>query len=45
VCEEGAFYTNHPVGLYQGEDMILQLEDEIDAKYRTRAPADVTVTE
>jgi hypothetical protein len=45
VCEEGAFYTNHPVGLYQGEDMILQLEDEIDARYRTRAPADVTVTE
>jgi hypothetical protein len=45
LCEEGAFYTNHPEGKYQGEDMILQLEDEIDAKYRTRPPADVTVTE
>jgi hypothetical protein len=45
LCEEGTFYTDHPEGPYQGEQMILQVEDAMAAKYRVRPEADVMVTE
>jgi hypothetical protein len=44
-CEEGGFYSNHPDGTYQGADELLQLQDIIDGKYRTKAAADVEVVQ
>ncbi len=43
LCETGAFYTDHPEGKYKGEQIILNLQSEIDAKYRTRLPEDIVV--
>lgn len=45
VCEEGTFYTEHPEGDVQAETELKELQDYIDANYRTKAPADVEVTE
>jgi len=45
VCEEGTFYTDHPEGDAKAETELMELEDYIDANYRTKAPADVEVTE
>jgi len=45
LCEEGAFYTDHPAGQYLGESMILKIQDEMATKYRVRPEADVTVEE
>ncbi|HXU72838.1 MAG TPA: hypothetical protein VN947_26140 [Polyangia bacterium] len=45
LCEEGTFYTDHPEGDAQAESELMQLEDYIDANYRTKAPADVEVNE
>jgi len=41
LCEEGAFYTNHPEGPYQGESQLIQLQEEIERLYRVRAPAEL----
>jgi hypothetical protein len=43
MCEEGGFYTNHPDGLYHGEDQLIELQQVIESKYRTKAPADIEV--
>lgn len=45
LCEEGTFYTDHPEGTAQAESELIELEDFIDQNYRTKAPADVEVTE
>jgi hypothetical protein len=45
LCEEGAFYTNHPEGLYTGEDMIMKIQDLMPTMYRVRPEADVMVEE
>lgn len=45
LCEEGAFYTNHPEGLYEGEDEVLKIQDQMASMYRVRPEADVTVEE
>jgi hypothetical protein len=41
VCETGTFYTDHPEGDAKASSELIELEDYIDANYRTRAPADV----
>lgn len=43
LCEEGAFYSNHPQGTYQGEDLLQELDDYLSKTYRVRAPAEVEV--
>jgi len=45
LCEEGTFYTEHPEGDAKAESELIELEDYIDANYRTKMPADVQVTE
>ncbi len=45
LCEEGTFYAEHPEGDAQEETELMDLEDYIDANYRTKMPADVPVTE
>ena len=45
LCEEGAFYTDHPEGQYKGETQLLELMKVIDGKYRTKTAADVMVTQ
>ncbi|HEX9105056.1 MAG TPA: hypothetical protein VF997_22750, partial [Polyangia bacterium] len=45
LCEEGTFYTDHPEGDTKAETELMELEDYIDANYRTRPPADVPFTE
>jgi hypothetical protein len=44
-CEEGTFYTEHPEGDAQEETELMDLEDYIDANYRTKMPADLPFTE
>ncbi|HEY1585644.1 MAG TPA: hypothetical protein VGH63_08145, partial [Polyangia bacterium] len=44
-CEEGTFYTEHPEGDAQEETELMELEDYIDANYRTKPPADLPFTE
>ncbi len=43
LCEEGAFSTDHPEGIYKGEQELVELQAEIEKKYRARAPADLMV--
>jgi len=43
LCEEGTFYTDHPEGQYQGEQMLMELQAKIEKDYRTKAPADIDV--
>jgi hypothetical protein len=43
LCEEGAFYVDHPDGLYQGEQMLSELQAKIEKDYRARPPGDVDV--
>ncbi len=45
LCEEGTFYGDHPDGTAKAEQQLLELQTIIEAKYRTRAAADVTVTQ
>ena len=45
LCEEGTFYTDHPEGDAQATSELMQLEDFIDANYRTKAPADLPFTQ
>jgi hypothetical protein len=45
LCEEGAFYVDHPDGVYKGSKMLDELEAVISAEYRTRAPEDRAVTD
>jgi hypothetical protein len=37
-CEEGGFYTDSPSGRLKSETMLLELMDEVDRRWRTRAP-------
>jgi hypothetical protein len=41
LCEEGTFYTDHPEGTAKGETILDELQDYIDANYRTTPPGDV----
>jgi hypothetical protein len=43
LCETGAFYTDHPEGPYNGEKIIIDLQAEIESKYRTRKAEDIAV--
>ena len=45
LCEEGTFYTDHPEGQAKAETELMELQDYIDANYRTKAPADLPFTE
>ncbi len=45
LCEEGAYYTDHPTGAYQGSTQLLELEDLIESKYRVKAAADLPYVE
>ena len=45
LCEEGTFYTEHPEGDAKAESELIELQDYIDANYRTKMAADVQVTE
>jgi hypothetical protein len=45
LCEEGAFYTDHPEGSYIGEKQFVELQHQIEAQYRVKAPADVMVSD
>jgi hypothetical protein len=45
LCEEGAYYSDHPTGLYQGSTQLIELEDLIESKYRVKAPADIQVVQ
>lgn len=45
LCEEGTFYTEHPEGDAQAMTELMELEDYIDANYRTKAPADLPFEE
>lgn len=42
-CEEGAFYTNHPLGAYQGESMLDELDAHLRKNYRLKEPSNLTV--
>ncbi|MCS6911950.1 MAG: hypothetical protein RMK29_10435 [Myxococcales bacterium] len=41
LCETGAFYTNHPEGTYQGEDLLEELHAYLARHHRLREPAEV----
>jgi hypothetical protein len=43
LCEEGTFYSDHPEGTAKGETILMELQTYIEANYRTRPPADITV--
>ena len=45
LCEEGTFYTEHPEGDAKAMSELMELQDYIDANYRTKAPADLPFTE
>jgi hypothetical protein len=45
LCEEGAFYVDHPDGLYKGAKMLEELDAKISADYRTRGPEDVALAD
>jgi hypothetical protein len=45
VCEEGTFYTDHPDGDVKASSELIELQDYIDANYRTKTPTDVPVVE
>jgi hypothetical protein len=38
LCEEGAFYVDHPEGVYKGSTLYDELEAMVSSSYRTRAP-------
>lgn len=42
-CEEGGFYTDHPLGTYQGEALLDELDAYLRANYRLREPAELEV--
>ncbi|MFO0573682.1 MAG: hypothetical protein U1A78_06790 [Polyangia bacterium] len=43
-CEEGTFYTDHPLGGYKGEALLEELDAYLRKTYRLREPAEVEVT-
>lgn len=45
LCEEGTFYTDHPEGTAKAETELMELQDYIDANYRTKQPADIQITQ
>ena len=45
LCEEGTFYTDHAEGTARAETELMELQDYIDASYRTKTPADIAITQ
>ena len=46
ICARtGTFYTDHPEGDVKAMTELMELQDYIDANYRTKAPADLPLTE
>jgi len=43
LCEEGAFYTEHPAGTYKGETLLRELDAHLRRNYRLREPAEISV--
>jgi hypothetical protein len=38
LCEEGGFYTDHPLGTYKGEAMLIELDAALRKQYRLKDP-------
>lgn len=38
LCEEGGFYTDHPLGTYKGEQMLIELDAMLRQMYRLKEP-------
>lgn len=38
LCEEGGFYTDHPLGTYKGEQMLTELDTALRQMYRLKEP-------
>ncbi|MBL9004501.1 MAG: hypothetical protein JNJ46_09655 [Myxococcales bacterium] len=38
LCEEGGFYTDHPLGTYKGEQMLIELDAALRKQYRLKEP-------